>query len=63
MISFQDLKNGTRLRLKSSAIVEVLDNPRDGLWLVATAVTAPDGTPADGAEIMLDVNDVEAVVS
>jgi hypothetical protein len=63
MISFQDLKRGTRLRLKSAAIVEVAENPRDGLWLVAVAVTAPDGSAADGAEIMLDVNDVEAVVA
>jgi hypothetical protein len=63
MISFQDLKRGTRLRLKNAAIVEVAENPRDGLWLVAVPVLAADGSPDTGAELMLDVNDVEAVVS
>lgn len=63
MIAFQDLKRGTRLRLKNASIVEVAENPRDGLSLVALPVLTPDGSPDDGAELMLDVNDVEAVVS
>jgi hypothetical protein len=34
MLSIQHLEPGTRLKLKDGKIVEVVDNPQDGTWLI-----------------------------
>ena len=45
-IMLQDLPLGTRLRLKSGAEVEIVENPRDGQWLFVRPVeSAPDQDP------------------
>ena len=51
MIQIQHLDVGTRLKLKSGAVVEVADNPRDGTWLVARPV-GPDGVAAEATELV-----------
>jgi hypothetical protein len=42
VISIQNLEPGTRLTLHSGARVVVVDNPRDGAWLMVRPASAPD---------------------
>ena len=58
MISLQDLKAGARIRLSDSRIVSVVDNPRDGLWLIV----GPDGAAGDAPAEMVHVDDVKEVI-
>ena len=51
MIAIQHLEPGTRLKLKSGATVEIVENPRDGVWLVARTIGS-DGRAADAAELV-----------
>jgi hypothetical protein len=60
MISIQLLEPGARLKLRSDAVVEVFENPRDGTWLVAKAVR-PDGS-LDATTELVHVDDVVAQV-
>lgn len=46
-IMLQDLALGTRLRLKSGAEVELVDNPRDGQWIFVRPVDAPSDQDTD----------------
>lgn len=57
MIAIQHLEAGTRLKLKDATIVEVVENPRDGTWLVVRPV-GPDGIP-EGATDLVHADDVE----
>ena len=34
MLSIQHWEAGTRLKLKDGKVVEVVDNPQDGTWLI-----------------------------
>lgn len=34
MINLTTLPDGARIRLKDGGIAQVLDNPRDGMWLI-----------------------------
>lgn len=56
MISIQDLQAGARVRLSDSRVVHVVDNPRDGLWLLV----GPDdaGTSTE----LVHVDDVKEVI-
>lgn len=51
MIALQHIEPGRRLRLKSGAIVEVVENPRDGQWLVVRTIGA-DGTAGAGSDLV-----------
>ena len=42
MISIQNLEPGARLTLHSGAQVVVVENPRDGAWLMVRPVSAPE---------------------
>jgi hypothetical protein len=34
MLAVQNLEPGTRIKLNDGRVVEVLENPRDGTWLI-----------------------------
>lgn len=38
------LKVGDRLLLSDGAVVEVTENPRDGVWLFCRYLSSPDGS-------------------
>jgi hypothetical protein len=40
MLSIQHWEPGTRLKLKDGKIVEVVDNPQDGTWLIVRDLSA-----------------------
>jgi hypothetical protein len=46
MVSLRELVPGARLKLKSGKIVEVVENPRDGTWIIARLAGQRDA-PSD----------------
>jgi hypothetical protein len=57
MLAIQNLRPGQRIRLKRDhAIAEVVDNPRDGTWLLIRRVLSP------GEEEVCHVDDVDELV-
>lgn len=62
MFDAMNVRPGARLRLKDGAIVEVTENPRDGLWLFCRYLTSPDGEQAGGEEQTVLSEDVSQLV-
>jgi hypothetical protein len=62
MVSVQDLRVGARIRLTSEKIAEVLENPRDGMWLLVRDVEPAEPTGGDQPEYMLHFSEVRSVV-
>lgn len=50
MFEAMNVQPGAKLRLKDGSIVEVTENPRDGLWLFCRHLSAPDGGPVGEGE-------------
>lgn len=47
MIDALKVENGTKLRLKDGSIVEVTENPGNGIWLFCKYVSSSDDSKAD----------------
>jgi hypothetical protein len=62
VIAIQHLPPGTRVRLKSGAVVEVVDNPRDGTWMLVRPAAAPAKPTAPGEDVLCNADEVEAVL-
>jgi hypothetical protein len=61
IVNVRDLAVGTRVVLESGAEVEIVSNPRDGVWLFGRYLSA-DGDPAAvGEEEMIFAQDVVEV--
>ena len=56
-INVRDLAAGTTVVLLSGAEAEIVDNPRDGVWLFARYLVSPDN-PDLGQEEMIFAQDV-----
>ncbi len=53
---------GATIRLKSDATAEVVDNPRDGMWLLCRYISSPDEPEKVGETEPVFVYDVAGVV-
>jgi hypothetical protein len=60
-INLLHLEPGARLRLADGAVVELIENPRDGSWLLCRYVSHPTGASMPGdEEHMIFVRDIAA---
>jgi hypothetical protein len=57
-INIRNLTPGTTVVLLSGAEAEIVDNPRDGVWLFARYLKSPDNLDLVGAEEMIFAQDV-----
>jgi len=57
-INVRDLAVGTRAMLASGAEVEIVSNPKDGVWLFARYVSSADDPALVGQEEMIFAQDV-----
>ena len=57
-VMIQMAGTGTKLRLANGATVEILDNPRDGLWVMVRYLDSPDDPGLVGSEDMIFANDI-----
>ena len=48
-VAIRDLDPGERIRLKGNILAEVVDNPRDGMWIIVRYLETPAG-PVTGSE-------------
>jgi hypothetical protein len=63
-VNVRDLAVGTRVVLGSGAEVEIVANPRDGVWVFGRYLSAGDGEPGMvGEEEMIFAQDVVEVRS
>jgi hypothetical protein len=57
-INVRDLAAGVTVVLLSGAEAEIVDNPRDGVWLFARYLKSPDDPGLIGQEEMIFAQDV-----
>jgi hypothetical protein len=62
-INIRDLAVGTRVALSTGAEVEIVANPKDGVWLFARFLSSADDPTLVGAEEMIFAQDVVEVRS
>ena len=62
-INVRDLAVGTRLMLGTGAEVEIVSNPKDGVWLFARYLSSADDPAMVGKEEMVFAQDVVEVRS
>ena len=60
-INVRDLAPGTSVVLTGGAEAEIVDNPRDGVWLFARYLSAPADPALVGQEEMIFAQDVVEV--
>ena len=57
-VNLRELKPGERLKLVGDILVEVVDNPEDGMWIRAKYITVPSNPSAEGTEDQIFAADV-----
>ena len=62
-INVRDLAVGTRLMLGTGAEVEIVSNPKDGVWLFTRYLSSADDPTMVGEEEMVFAQDVVEVRS
>ena len=62
-INIRDLAVGTRVMLATGAEVEIVANPKDGVWLFARYLSSADDPGMIGTEEMIFVQDIVEVRS
>jgi hypothetical protein len=60
-INIRELAPGVTVVLLGGAEAEIVDNPRDGVWLFARYVACPDDPARVGQEEMIFAQDVAEV--
>ena len=62
-INVRDLAVGTRVMLATGAEVEIVANPKDGVWLFARYLSSVDDPTVVGTEDMIFAQDVVEIRS
>jgi hypothetical protein len=57
-INVRDLAPGVTVVLLSGAEAEIVDNPKDGVWLFARYLSSPENPSLVGCEEMIFAQDV-----
>jgi hypothetical protein len=57
-VNIRDLAVGTRVKLSTGAEVEIVDNPKDGVWLFARYLSSAGDPAMVGSEEMIFAQDV-----
>ena len=57
-INLREVQPGERLRLIGDVVVEVLNNPEDGMWVRAKYISVPANPTAEGTEDQIFAADV-----
>ena len=60
-INIRDLAVGTRVKLSTGAEVEIVDNPKDGVWLFARYLSSAGDPAMVGSEEMIFAQDVVGI--
>ena len=58
MINVRTLEPGTRVALTDGSTVEIVSNPKDGIWVFARYLSSPRDTSLVGTEEMVFAQDI-----
>ena len=61
LVNTRLLAPGARIALVDGAVVEIVSNPMDGVWVFARCLSAPDDPARVGAEEMIFAQDIVEV--
>ena len=62
VVNLITLDEGAKLATTAGATVEVVENPKDGVWVFAKYMTCPDDPSLVGAEDMFFAQDIVEVL-
>ena len=62
IVNLITLEEGAKLATTAGATVEVVENPKDGVWVFAKYVTCPDDPSLVGTEDMFFAQDIIEVL-
>lgn len=57
-VNLRELRPGQRVKLDGDIIVEVLENPEDGMWIRGKYITVPSAPNMEGKEDQVFAADV-----
>jgi len=57
-VNLRELQPGQRIRLAGDIIVEVIDNPKDGMWVRGKYVSVPGNPAVESTEDNIFAGDV-----
>lgn len=63
IVNLMDIETGQAIRLSNDATVEVVSNPRDGVWLFVRYLSNPDDPDQVGEEDMVFAQDIAEVLA
>jgi hypothetical protein len=63
IVNLMDIETGQAVRLSNDATVEVVSNPRDGVWLFVRYLSNPDDPDQVGEEDMVFAQDIAEVLA
>lgn len=58
MVNVMDLKPGDQVMLAGDVVVEVIANPKDGIWIQARYIRVPHDPSQEGTEEMIFAEDM-----
>ena len=62
LVNLVELSPGMRIRVANGGTAEVVENPKDGMWVIARYVTSPEDPAQVGQEEMVFAQDVVEIV-
>ena len=62
IVNLITLEEGAKLATTAGATVELVENPKDGVWVFAKYVTCPDDPSLVGTEDMFFAQDIVEVL-
>ena len=62
IVNLITLEEGAKLATTAGATVELVENPKDGVWVFAKYVTCPDDPSLVGSEDMFFAQDIIEVL-
>jgi hypothetical protein len=63
VINLITLEEGVRISTINGATAEVVNNPKDGVWVFAKYLTSPDDPDLEGTEDMIFAQDIAEVLT
>ena len=63
LVSVQLLEPGTKVAIRGDIVAEVVENPRDGMWIVVRYLQTPAGNVAGEQVEMTMADDILAVIN
>ncbi len=63
VVNLITIEEGSRISIINGATAEVVNNPKDGVWVFAKYLTSPEDPDLIGTEDMIFAQDIAEVLS